>query len=121
MRSDAERIAQYNAKTVPANVALVVTAQLPDMKSGFAANSTTLIEKETLIQNALNAAGIPTIQYPFYLNFGRELYSLDRRGISGTTYVIMAQSLFDKYLAYGLAQGTLLAIAADIFMVQLTP
>ena len=121
MKSDAQRIAKYLAKTLPANVALVVTAQLPTMKSGFSAQVTTLAEKETLIQNALNAAGVPTIQYPFYLNFGREMWSLSRRGISGSSYVIMVQSLFDKYLAYGLAQGNLMALAADIFSVQVTP
>jgi len=120
MRTDAERIAAYNSKSTPTTVALIVTAQLPGMKAGFASLAGDIVAKETAIQAQLNALGLPTIQYPFYLNFGRELWSLGKRGISGTTLITMAQSLVDKYTRYGLIGDILKAIALEIFQLDLS-
>ena len=120
MKSDAERIASYDAKTVPANVALVVTAQLPDMKSGFSAAVTSLAAIEMQIQGLLNSANVPTISYPFYLNFGRELWALGKRGVSGTSFTTMAQSLLEKYVKYGLLEADLKLIATVAFTQTLT-
>ena len=120
MKTDADRIASYDAKTVPANVALVVTAQLPDMKSGFSAAITSLAAIEMQIQGLLNSASVPTISYPFYLNFGREMWSLSRRGFSDASFTAMAQSLLEKYIGYGLVKTYLVLIASVAFTQNLT-
>ena len=118
MKNDAQRIASYLAKTVPATVSLKVASMLGGMKTGFAASMTGLTglaDTETLIQGVLNDANVPTIQYPFYLNFGREIWSKQRLGVDGPTLVAVAQSLHDKYEAYGLATATLVDIADQVF------
>jgi hypothetical protein len=120
MKSDTQRIARYDAKSVPANVAPVVTAQLPTMKSGFSSAVQSLYAIEAAIQNELNGFVVPTIQYPFYLNFGREIWALMRRGISGDTLVAMAQSLQEKYVLYGLDENFLIALANGVFTLTLT-
>ncbi len=120
MRTDAQRIARYDDKSNPVTVAPIVTAQLPTMKSNFSGKAQSLADIEISIQNSLNAAGLPTIQYPFYLNFGREMWALGVRGVSGTSYIQMCQSLKEKYLRYGLAEPNLIQFAADWFQVTLT-
>lgn len=120
MRTDQQRIETYDAKSNPVNVAPVVTAQLPTMKSGFATKVAGLVAVEIQMQAACNAAGVPTIQYPFYINYAREAWKLQTSGISGTTFTMMMQSLKDKYERYGLAEPNLIQWAADIFQVTVT-
>lgn len=117
MKDDATRIAQYNAKTVATTVGLKVASMLPTMKTGFADQCASFVAKEIAIQGVLNAVvgGIPTIQYPFYLNFGREIWKRERAGITGPSALMHSISLEDKYEGYGLAAITLKKIALDVF------
>jgi hypothetical protein len=34
---------------------------------------------EIQVKQTCDASGVPTIQYPFYLNFGREIWALTRK------------------------------------------
>ena len=120
MKTDAQRIASYLAKTVPATMSLKVAAVLSQMKSGYTAAANSLTGKEIAIQSILNDEDVPTIQYPFYLNFGRELWGLTTRGIDGDSLAGMAQSLHDKYEGYGLATAKLVKIALDAFGIVVT-
>jgi len=102
VKSDAERSAKYDAKTVAATQAMIVAAVLPDMRTNFAdpAGMSDLVTKEQQIQGLLNhigAPGIPTIHYPFYLSFGRELWALQRRGFAGPALTAAAQGVRDKW------------------------
>lgn len=117
MNDDARRIAQYNAKTVATTVGLKVASLLPTMKTAFATQCASFVAKEIAIQGVLNAvpAGVPTIQYPFYLNYGREIWKRERNGITGPSALMHAISLEDKYEGYGLAAVTLKKIALDVF------
>lgn len=120
MKSDAQRIASYLAKTVPSTVGLKVASMLSGMKTGFAGAAHSLVPVEIAIQAVLNDTDIPTIEYPFYLNFGRELWSEQGKGIDGPTLASVAQSLHDKYEAYGLATATLVDIADQVFHITVT-
>jgi hypothetical protein len=120
VKDDARRIASYLAKTVPATMSLKVASQLTGMKSGFAGAMTSLVPMEIQIQGILNSANVPTIQYPFYLNFGREIWSKQREGIDGPTLAAVGQSLHDKYVAYGLKTATLTDIADQVFNITVT-
>jgi hypothetical protein len=120
MKTDAQRIASYLAKTVPATMSLKVASVLSGMKTGFASAVQSLATMEASVQGLLNDANVPTIDYPFYLNFGREIWSKMREGIDGPTLASVAQSLHDKYESYGLSTATLVDIADQIFNITVT-
>lgn len=120
MRSVQERKDKYNAKTVPANVSAVVNAQLPGMQDAFANKIESVSIMENQVQVELNGLNVPTIRYPFYLNFGRELWALIDRGISGDSLISMAQALKVKWVNRGLESANLITIAADVFALTLT-
>jgi hypothetical protein len=115
VKSDAQRIASYLAKTVPATVSLKVASVLSGMTTGFSAAVDSLVPMETQTQALLNDADVPTIQYPFYLNFGRELWAKIRKGIDGPSLAALGQSLHDKYVGYGLETAVLADIAGQVF------
>jgi hypothetical protein len=104
-------------------VSLKVASQLSTMKQGFASPQglADLVAKEQAAQVALGnlTPSVPTIHYPFYLNFCRELWSAGKKGICGTGLSDTAGLLKIKYLGYGLAAPGLIAIAA-LFSITLT-
>ena len=120
MKSSALRKVQYNAKTPATTVGLKIAAVLPDMKTGFLAAINALVPIEQQVQGLLNAAGVPTIRYPFYMAFAREIWALDSQGIQGATLEDMAQSLHDKWVARGLDTARLVEIADTVFGVTVT-
>ena len=120
MRTEADRIGAYDAKTAAPTVGLKIAAQLSGMKTNFDAAITSMVPIMQQIQGILNAAAIPTIRYPFYLAFGRELWKLESKGINGDTLTLMAQSLHDKWEANGLATATLVTIADTVFTITVT-
>jgi hypothetical protein len=120
MRTEAQRHAAYLLKTVPATVSLKVAAVLGGMKTGFSAAINDLVPIEQATQGVLNDADVPTVQYPFYLNFAREIWARKFRGIDGPTLISSAQSLHDKYVSYGLATAVLVDIADQVFTITVT-
>jgi hypothetical protein len=120
VKDDAKRIASYLAKTVPATVSLKVASVLAGMKTGFAGAVQSLVPIEMAIQTVLNDTDLPTIDYPFYLNFGREIWAKQNEGIDGPTLASVAQSLHDKYEAYGLTSAVLIDIADQVFHLVVT-
>ena len=119
MRTDTQRVAKYDAKTVPADVKVKIDASLTLMKAGFASAMMSLVDAETRIQSSLNANGtISTCNYPFYLSFGRELWASQEKGISGQAIVLMASSMISKWTARGLSQSMLQAIRSDVFTID---
>ena len=120
MKTDLQRDDSYIAKTVAATVSLKVASRLATMKTGFSTAMLSLVPIEIAIQAVLNDADVPTIDYPFYLNFGREIWKLQNKGIDGTTLASSAQSLHNKYESYGFATATLADIADQIFHITVT-
>jgi hypothetical protein len=103
-------------------VALIVAATLPGQRTNFAdpAGMSALVGKEQQIQGLLNAysPAVPTIQYPFYLAFGRELWALTRKGIAGSALILAAQGVRDKWNYKGFLTAAILdKIALDVFNV----
>jgi hypothetical protein len=122
VRTTTERKDSYAAKNVAATVALKVASQLGGMKTGFATAVQSLAPIEIQIQGILNATtpAVPTIQYPFYLNFGRQLWALRYKGITGLALTAQAQALTDFYSLKGLTDAPLIAIAINCFNVVVT-
>ena len=89
------------------------------IRDSYANAQTSLVAMELVVRGELNGAGVPTIQYPFYLCFGRELWSLASKGYSlgeangignGEAAILMA-----KWEARGLEHAVLMALLLNIF------
>lgn len=120
MRTDVQRGEAYVAKTAPTTVGLKIAAVLAGMKTNFSAAINDLVPIEMQIQGLLNSYNVPTIQYPFYLCFGREIWKKRRAGIDGVSLTTAAQSLHDKYVLYGLNTAHLINIADTVFGITVT-
>jgi hypothetical protein len=122
VRTSTQRKDGYAAKNVAATVALKVASRLGGMKTGFATAVQSLAPIEIQIQGILNATtpAVPTIQYPFYLNFGRELWALRFKGITGLAATAQAQALSTFYTSKGLTAASLIAIAITCFNIVVT-
>jgi len=108
---------KYDAKYSAANLTRDLTAQLANMTLRMVAVTPQLVAKETAVKQVLDTAGVPTIAYPYYLCFGRELFALERREISGESLAIEAATLLAKWVARGLTQSVLQSIRTDVFSV----
>lgn len=111
------RIDKWVAKTSASRTAGIVGDRLPTMKTNAGVVFTDIISMEVQVRTVLNTGGVPTIQYPFYLCFGREMWALIRRGIAGESLAIEAATLIAKWVAQGLTQSVLQAIRTDVFNV----
>lgn len=120
MRTEAERTDQYAAKTAATTVGLKVAARLTGMKSGFTAAINSIVPIMQQVQGLLNAATVPTIRYPFYYAFAREIWHKESEGINGASLTAAAQSLHDKWEANGLDTARLIEIADSVFSITVT-
>jgi hypothetical protein len=111
----ADRIANYTRKITPSRTAGIITKRVVEMKENFGFTANDIVAMETQVRQVCNGAGVPTIQYPFYLCFGRELWALQRRGIAGESLAVEAAVLITKWTAQGLAEAVLQAIRTDVF------
>ena len=70
---------------------------------------------ELQVKQVLDGSGVPTRDYPSYLNFGRQVWALGRKEISGESAALEAAILITKWTARGLTQAVLQAIRTDVF------
>jgi len=118
MKSDAVRVAMYDAKTVATTVSLKVAALLSTMKSAHAAKITDFVNDDIAIQSILNADGtIPLYAYSVYYNFGREIRAAKNRGVDSGALVMNGTSLKTKYTSYGCTALLLSSIALDVYSI----
>jgi hypothetical protein len=117
MADPARRIENWTAKVTPERTAEQVTPQLTSIKANAAFVMNDIVQMETQVRQVLNGAGVPFIMYPFYLNFGRELWSRIRKGMEGESLAIEAATLIAKWVARGLTQSVLQAVRTDVFNV----
>ena len=117
MMDPTRRIAKWNAKFNTERI----KATLDDMRPAMLANVTAVFPlitaMELQVKQTCDASGVPTIQYPFYLNFGREIWALTRKEVSGESLAQEAAVLIAKWVARGLTQAVLQAIRTDVFNV----
>ena len=117
MMDPTRRIAKWNAKFNTERV----KATLDDMRPAMLANVTAVFPMitamELQVKQVCDGAGVATIQYPFYLCFGREMWSLTRKDISGESLAKEAAVLVAKWKARGLTEAVLQAVRTDVFNV----
>ena len=113
-----KRIAKWDAKYSTERIKATLDAMRPNMLANVTAVTPMITAMELQVKQVCDGAGVPTIQYPFYLCFGREMWSLSRKEISGESLAIEAATLIAKWVARGLTLAVLQAIRTDVFNVS---
>jgi len=112
-----KRIDNWNTKYNLERVNAILTEKRPTMLQNMGAVAPLLAAMELQVKQVCDGAGVPTIAYPFYLCFGREMWALTRKDISGESLALEAATLIAKWVARGLTQSVLQAIRTDVFNV----
>ena len=63
----------------------------------------------------LDQEAVSVIQYPFYLDFGREMWRLKRQNLSGDSLAKEAATMIGKWVSPGLTQAVLETIRTQVF------
>ncbi len=112
-----KRIANWNVGYNTERIKAIVDEKRPTMLANVTALYPMIAAMELQVKQVCDGAGVPTIQYPFYLCFGREMWALSRKDISGESLAIEAATLIAKWKARGLTEAVLQAIRTDVFNV----
>ena len=112
-----KRIAKWNAKYDTTRVKAILDEMRPTMLANVTAVFPMITAMELQVKQVCDGAGVPTIQYPFYLNFGREIWALSRKEVSGESLAQDSAILITKWTARGLQGPVLQAIRTDVFNV----
>lgn len=118
-RTDAQRVAKYNAKTAPTTTGLKIAGRLTRMKSDFATAVQALADMQLLVRAELSTD--PTIfplQYGGYYAYSAELWKLQITTLQPAVDAV-AQTIADKWISRGLDCGMLLLIAANVFNITI--
>ncbi|MEO0019803.1 MAG: hypothetical protein ABIK47_04075 [candidate division WOR-3 bacterium] len=118
MSNVTKRILKWTVKTDPERIKAILEELRPTMIANVQATFPELVAIETQIKQVLDGEGVSVIDYPFYLAFGRELWSKQRAGLSGDSLAIEAQTLIQKWVARGLAQPVLEVIRTQVFNIS---
>jgi hypothetical protein len=117
MTDPTRRIAKWNAKFDTTRIKGILDDLRPAMLANVTAVFPLITAMELQVKQTCDASGVPTIQYPFYLNFGRELWALTRKEVSGESLAQEAAVLVAKWTARSLAAPVLQAIRSEVFNV----
>jgi hypothetical protein len=109
------RINKWNAKFNTERIKATLDEMRPAMLQNVQSVFPQIAMMEGQVKQTCDASGVSTIQYPFYLCFGRELWSLGRKEISGESAAQAAAVLVAKWTARGLAAPVLQAIRSEVF------
>jgi hypothetical protein len=112
-----KRIDNWDEKYNLERVNAVLTEKRPKMLQNMSAVVPLITAMELEVKQTCDAQGAPTIQYPFYLCFGREMWALTRRDISGESMALEAATLIAKWVSRSLSQTVLEAIRSEVFNV----
>ena len=112
-----KRIANWDTGYDTAAIKAKVDKKRPDMFAHVQNRFVALASMENQVKQVCDSSGVPTIQYPFYLCFGREMWALTRKDISGESMAIEAATLIAKWTARGLTQAVLQSIRTGVFNV----
>ena len=117
MMDPTRRIAKWNAKFNTERIKATLDDMRPTMLQNVTAVFPLITAMELQVKQVCDGSGVSTIQYPFYLNFGREMWALSRKDISGESYAKEAAILVTKWTARGLTQAVLQALRTQVFNV----
>ncbi len=112
-----KRVENWNEKYNLERVNAILTEKRPKMLEHVGSVVVLMAGMEMQVKQVCDGAGVSIIQYPFYLCFGREMWALTRKDISGESMAKEAATLIAKWVARGLTQAVLQAIRTDVFNV----
>jgi len=112
-----KRIANWNVKYNTERIKATLDEKRPAMLANVTAVFPMTTAMELQVKQVCDGTGVPTIQYPFYLCFGREIWALTRKEISGESLAQETAILVAKWVARGLTQSVLQAVRTDVFNV----
>lgn len=101
-----KRIERWRLKTEPDEVCVRLKRLRTSMQNRQEHEQKLLVEIETKAKQVLDSADVPTVLYPFYLNFAREIYSRRRR-FSGPSLSREIGVLLEKWVARTLNRAVL--------------
>ena len=113
-----KRIANWNVGYNTERIKAIVDEKRPTMLANVQAVIPMIAAMELQVKQVCDGAGVPTIRYPFYLCFGREMWALSRKDISGESLALEAAILITKWTARGLTAAVLQGIRTDVFNVS---
>jgi len=120
VRNPSRRIAKYSAKIVSS----VIKQRFSDWKDSMVAQVTEkftdLANLETQAKDILEAAGVSSIDIPFYLAFVRQLYRITQTHGTGTIATNEATLYYNTWVARGLVSTTLQSLASNLFGITIT-
>ena len=114
----AKRIANWNVKYNTERIKATLDEKRPAMLANVTSVFPMITAMELQVKQVCDGIGVPTIDLPFYLNFGREIWALSRKEVSGETLAQAAAVLIAKWVARGLTQSVLESIRTDVFNVS---
>ncbi len=112
-----KRIAKWDAKFDTTRIKATLDAMRPTMLQNVSAVTPMITAMELQVKQVCDSAGASVIQIPFYLCFGREMWALTRKELSGPAMANEAALLIAKWVARGLQQPVLESIRGDVFNV----
>jgi len=112
-----KRVGKWDAKFKTDRVKAALDDMRPDMFARVQSTFPDIVAMEGQVKQVVDGLGVSMIQIPFYLSFGREIWSLQRNDVSGETLAIEADVLIQKWVARGLTQAVLEAIRTQVFNV----
>jgi hypothetical protein len=112
-----KRVANWDEKYNLERINAILTEKRPSMLQNVTNVQSLITAMELQVKQVCDGAGVKTIQIPFYLCFGREMWKLIRAETSGETLAIEAATLVAKWKSRGLTEAVLQAIRTDVFNV----
>ena len=113
-----KRIDNWDTKYNTERIKAILDEKRPSMLQHVQSVFVSIDQMETQVKQTCDAQGAATILYPFYLNFGREVWSLQQKGISGESLAIECSTLIAKWVSRGLSLAVLEAIRTQVFNVS---
>ena len=112
-----KRIANWNTGYNTTRIKEVLDEKRPDMYARVQAVFPLIASMETQVKQVIDGEGVAITDYPWYLDFGRELWRLQRNEVSGESLAGEVATLVAKWVARGLDQTVLEKIRTDVFNV----
>ena len=113
----AQRIAKWNAKFNTERIKGTLDDSRERMYTNVQAVFPQITSMEEQVKQVLDSSGISTSFYGLYLDFGRQMWSLERRGVSGDSLAKEAATLIGKWVSRGLTAAILETIRSQVFNV----
>ncbi len=114
-----KRIANWDIGFDTARIKGVLDLKRPKMFEHVQSQFVSIGSMELQVKQVCDASGVSVIQYPFYLDFGREMWHITHETeMSGESAAQEAAVLIAKWTARGLTQAVLQAVRTDVFNVS---